>query len=158
VRSAGCQHADGDQPSIEPLDPRPGPVEHVAEVGFAVAQHAALQSARRQIQLDAELAELVLHVRPAKAFQDCVIDQPRPAQRVHEIELHLHTDGVLVGDEPAAVDHALQRGNTTLEPAVHLGVVADNKGGRFDAVTHGAPPLGTPGSRPPQQHGRPTHR
>ena len=154
----GGQHADGDQPSAEPLDPRPAPVEHVGEVGFAVMQHAALQPAGSQVQLDVELAELVLHVRPAQACQDCVIDQPRPAQRVHEIELDLHTDGVLMGDEPAAVDHALQRGNTALEPVLHLRVVADNKGRRFDAVTHGAPPLGTPGSRPPQQHGRPTHR
>ena len=62
-----------------------------------------------QVQLDVELAQLVLHVRPAQARQDRVVDQPRPAQWVHEIELHLHPDGVLMGDEPAAVDHAPQR-------------------------------------------------
>ena len=153
----GGQHADGDQPSAEPLDPRPARVEHVGEVAFAVMQHAALQPAGSQVQLDVELAELVLHVRPAQACQDRVIDQPRPAQRVHEIELDLHTDGVLMADEPAAVDHALQHGNAALEPALHLVVVADNQGRRFDAVTHGAPPRGTAGHRPPPplQHGPP---
>jgi hypothetical protein len=108
----GGQHADGDQPGAEPLDPRPAPVEHVGEVAFAVSQHAAVQPAGSQVQLDVEPAEFVLHVGPAQACQDCVIDQPRPAQRVHEIELHLHTDGVLMADEPTAIDHAPQHGNT----------------------------------------------
>ena len=103
-------------------------------------QHAALQPAGSQVQLDVELAELVLHVGSAQARQDRIVDQPRPAQRVHEIELHLHTDGVLMADKPAAVDHALQRGNAPLEPALHLVSVTYNQGGRFDAVTHGAPP------------------
>ena len=136
----GGQHADGDQPSAEPLDPRPARVEHVGEVAFAVMQHAALQPPWSEVQLDVELAELVLHVHPAQPCQDGVIDQPWPAQRVHEIELDLHTDGVLMGDEPAAVNHALQHGNAPLEPAPHLVGVADNQGGRIDALTHGAPP------------------
>ena len=153
----GGQHADGDQPSAEPLDPRPARVEHIGELAFAVLQHAALQPAGSQVQLDVELAELVLHVRSAQACQDRVIDQPRPAQRVHEIELDLHTDGVLMADKPAAVDHALQCGNAALEPALHLVVVPDNQGGRVDAVTHGAPPRGTAAQRPPPplQHGPP---
>ena len=70
----GGQHADGDQPSAEPFDPRPARVEHIGELAFAAMQHAALQPAGSQVQLDVELAELVLHVRPAKACQDRVID------------------------------------------------------------------------------------
>jgi hypothetical protein len=42
--------------------------------------------------------------------------------------------------EPAAVNHALQRGNAQLEPAPHLVGLANNQGGSIDAVTHGAPP------------------
>jgi hypothetical protein len=49
-----------------------------------------------------------------------------------------------MGAEPTAVDHAPQRGNTPLEPALHLVVVADNEGGRFDPFTHDGPPRGTP--------------
>ena len=52
-------------------------------------------------------------------------------------------------DKPAVVDHALQYGDAALEPALHLVVVSDNQCGRFDAVTHGAPPRGTAAQRPP---------
>jgi hypothetical protein len=45
-----------------------------------------------------------------------------------------------MGAEPTAVDHAPQRGNAPLHPALHLVVVVDNEGGRLDAFTHGAPP------------------
>jgi hypothetical protein len=138
------QHADGEQPSPQPLDPRPARVEHVGEVAFGVLQHAAPQPAGSQVQLHVELAELVLHVLPPQARQHRIVDQPRPAQRVHEVKLHLHADGVLVVDEPAAVDHALQRGNAPLKPALHLVRMPDHQSGRVDAVTHGAPPQALP--------------
>ncbi len=98
---------------------------------------------RSQVQLDVELAEFVLHVRPAQAGQDRVTDQPRSAQRIDEIELHLHPDGVLVGVEPAVGNHAPQDGYAPLEPVPHR-VLVDNKGGWFDAFTHVVPPRGTP--------------
>ncbi|MBB5164157.1 hypothetical protein [Mycobacterium sp. AZCC_0083] len=74
-------------------------------------------------------------------FNHHVLCPNQPHQNVFRIRRHEVCE--------VAVDHALQRGNAALEPVLHLRVVADNKGGRFDAVTHGAPPLGTPGSRPP---------
>ena len=150
----GGQRADGDQPSAQPLDPRSAGVEYVCKLLFGLTQHTALEPSGCKIQLDVELAQLVLHVLAAQACQDRVVDQPRPTQRVDQIELNLHTDGVLVADEPAAVDHALQRGNAPLEPAVHLVSLTDNQGRPFDAVTHDVPPRGTAGHRP-LQHGPP---
>jgi hypothetical protein len=62
----------------------------------------------------------VLHVCSAQPCQDRIVDQARPAQRVDEIEFDLHPDGVIMIDEPATVDHALQRRDTPLEPGLHL--------------------------------------
>jgi hypothetical protein len=114
-------------------------------------QHAPLQSAGIHVQLDVELAQLVLHVRSAQASEDRIVDQPRAAQRVDEIEFHLHSDRVLMVDEPAPIDHALQRRYAPLEPGPHLIAVPCNEGGRFEAVTHGAPPRGSTRRRLPLQ-------
>ena len=70
----GRQHADGDQSNAEPLDPCPACLERVGEVALTVAQHPALQPMWSEVQLDVELAELVLHVRPAQPRQDGIID------------------------------------------------------------------------------------
>ncbi|OOK74448.1 hypothetical protein BZL29_4683 [Mycobacterium kansasii] len=94
----------------------------------------------------------MLHVGAAKVGQDRIVDQPRPAQRVHQIKLHLHADGVLVAGEPAVVDHAAQCGNASLQPVAHFVLVADHQAGGIDAVTHGTPPRGTARARPQLQH------
>jgi len=55
-------------------------VSNVEEIFFGVPQNVTTQLAQGHVQLDIELAELVLHVRPLQPRQHRVIDQPWSAQ------------------------------------------------------------------------------
>ena len=130
------QDPDHQQPRVRPLSGLLGVVEVGPDGLLEAGEHAALERARRDVDLDVELGELGLPVLVGDHLQHVLVRHRRVARLLGDVELDLEADRAPVGVEARLGEHAGEH----VEAALHLLAVAlavlTREGGGLDLFPH----------------------